>query len=609
MILLSAENIKKSYTEKRLLEDINITINSGDKIGLIGVNGSGKSTLLKIIAGVVDEEGGTIITSNQLMKAYLPQNPPFDGKMSVMEQAMEYANMQNLPCEQYECQSMLTKLGIFDFDAPMETLSGGQRKKVAIAAVLACESNLLILDEPTNHMDSEIITFLEDYLKRYKGAIFMITHDRYFLDRICNVIVEIEKGILYSYAGNYDYYLETKASRKEMELASERKRLSIYKKELAWIRRGAQARTTKAKGRIQRFHELEDAKLEMDDSSLEMSSVSSRLGRKVIEINKISKAYGDRQLIKDFEYVLLRNDRVGIVGPNGCGKTTLLNMIMGNVEPDEGFIDTGETVKIGYFSQHNEGLDEGARLIKFVSDIATNIKTTDGYISASQMLERFLFPPHMHSVLVKHLSGGEKRRLYLLSVLMKVPNVLILDEPTNDLDINTLNVLEDYLDDFEGALIVVSHDRYFLDRTTRRTFAFGENGQIGNYNGSYSDYKAKKDEEAEVEKQLAKEKKKEEEAVSSEGRGNSKDPNRQAPAKPKFSYKEQKEYEVIDDEIAALERRLSEIDKEMAKCGSDYGKLNDLQKEKDEKKEILMEKMERWEYLSEKAEAIANYKK
>ncbi|MGN0733181.1 MAG: ABC-F family ATP-binding cassette domain-containing protein [Emergencia sp.] len=622
MILISAENIKKSYTEKRLLENINLTINSGDKIGLIGVNGSGKSTLLKIIAGVVDEEGGTITTSNQLMKAYLPQNPPYDGNLTVMEQAMEYAGMQHLPCEEYECQSMLTRLGVYDFYAKMETLSGGQRKKVAIAAVLACESNLLILDEPTNHMDSDIITFLEDFLIRYKGAVFMITHDRYFLDRICNVIVEIENGVLYSYEGNYDYYLTTKASRKEMELATERKRLAIYKKELAWIRRGAQARTTKAKGRIQRFHELEDARLEIDDSSIEMSSVSSRLGRKVIEINGISKAYGDRQLIRDFEYVLLRNDRVGIVGPNGCGKTTLLNMIMGNIEPDEGWIDRGETVKIGYFSQHNEGLDEDARLIKFVSDIATNIKTNDGYVSASQMLERFLFPPHMHSVLVKHLSGGEKRRLYLLSVLMKAPNILILDEPTNDLDINTLTVLEDYLDDFEGALIVVSHDRYFLDRTTRRTFAFEEGGRIGNYNGSYSDYKLKKDEEAELRKQAAKAERKAagtsasggfDNGNAAEGAGQSvtsgRDPNRTAPKKPKFTYMEQKEYETIDDDIAALEDRLAEIDKEMARCGSDYGKLQELYAEKDRTEETLMEKMERWEYLNEIAEAIANFKK
>lgn len=616
MILISAENIKKSYTEKRLLEDINLTINSGDKIGLIGVNGSGKSTLLKIIAGVVEEEGGTITTSNQLRKAYLPQNPPYDGNLTVMEQAMEYAGMQHLPCEEYECQSMLTRLGIYDFDAKMETLSGGQRKKVAIAAVLACESNLLILDEPTNHMDSDIITFLEEFLIRYKGAVFMITHDRYFLDRICNVIVEIENGVLYSYEGNYDYYLTTKASRKEMELATERKRLAIYKKELAWIRRGAQARTTKAKGRIQRFHELEDAKLEIDDSAIEMSSVSSRLGRKVIEINGISKSYGDRQLIKDFEYVLLRNDRVGIVGSNGCGKTTLLNMIMGNIEPDDGWIDRGETVRIGYFSQHNEGLDEDSRLIKFVSDIAVNIKTNDGYISASQMLERFLFPPHMHSVLVKHLSGGEKRRLYLLSILMKAPNILILDEPTNDLDINTLTVLEDYLDDFEGALIVVSHDRYFLDRTTRRTFAFEEGGVLGNYNGSYSDYKAKKDEEEELKKQAVREERKSAGMYAAGGFDNGKatagtgrDPNRTAPKKPKFTYMEQKEFETIDDDIAALEDRLAEIDKEMGRCGSDYGKLQELQREKDSTEEALMEKMERWEYLNEIAEAIANFKK
>lgn len=600
MILLSAENIKKSYTEKRLLEDINITINSGNKIGLIGVNGSGKSTLLKIIAGVVEEEGGTITTSNQLKRAYLAQNPDFDPKFSVMEQAMEYISQQHLPCEEYQCQSMLTKLGISDFDQKMEELSGGQRKKVAIAAVLACESNLLILDEPTNHMDSEIISFMEDYLIRYKGAVFMITHDRYFLDRICNVIVEIDNGILYSYEGNYDYYLSTKASRKEMELATERKRLAIYKKELAWIRRGAQARTTKAKGRIQRFHELENNKLEIDDSALEMSSVSSRLGKKIIEISGISKAYGDKQLINDFSYILLRNDRLGIIGPNGCGKTTLLNMIMGNIEPDNGNIEIGDTVKIGYFSQNNEGLEEDKRIIKFVSDIATSIKTNDGYISASQMLERFLFPPYMHSVLVKNLSGGEKRRLYLLSVLMKAPNVLILDEPTNDLDITTLTVLEDYLDDFAGALIVVSHDRYFLDRTTRRTFAFSENGELRNYNGSYSDYKIRHDEEIELAKAVEKQERKLTSVKTSSGS--------QAEKPPKFSYKEQREFETIDDDIASLEGRLEEIEKEMAGAGSDFSRLQKLYEEKDQTEELLMEKMERWEYLNELADKIEKYK-
>ncbi|MDD6042551.1 MAG: ABC-F family ATP-binding cassette domain-containing protein [Eubacteriaceae bacterium] len=600
MILISAENIKKSYTEKPLLENINLTINSGDKIGLIGVNGSGKSTLLKIIAGVTDEEGGTITESNQLKKAYLPQNPEFDGNLTVMEQAMKYASMQHLPCEEYECQSMLTRLGLYDFDKKMELLSGGQRKKVAIAAVLACESNLLILDEPTNHMDSDIITFLEDYLVSYKGAVFMITHDRYFLDRICNVIVEIEKGLLYSYEGNYDYYLSTKAMRKEMELASERKRLAIYKKELAWIRRGAQARTTKAKGRIQRFHQLEDSKLEVDDSVLEMSSVSSRLGKKIIEINGISKSFSGEKLIDNFEYTLLRNDRLGIIGKNGCGKTTLLNMIMGRIEPDEGTIERGDTVKIGYFSQHNEGLEEDKRIIKFVSDIATNIRTVDGYISASQMLERFLFPPHMHSILVKNLSGGEKRRLYLLSILMKAPNVLILDEPTNDLDIATLTVLEDYLDDFEGALIVVSHDRYFLDRTTRRTFAFQENGQLKNYNGSYSDYKAKRDMEEEERKKEAKQERQRSKS-GQDGRNN-------GPKAPKFTYSEQKEFETIDDDIAALENRLAEIDGEMSQCGSDYSKLQSLYEEKDGAETALLEKMERWEYLNNLAEEIERYK-
>lgn len=600
MVLLSAENIKKSYTEKRLLEDINITINSGDKIGLIGVNGSGKSTLLKIIAGAVDEEGGSITTSNQLKRSYLPQNPDFNPEMTVMQQVMDYASMQHLPCEQYQCQSMLTRLGIHDFDQKMSELSGGQQKKVAIAAVFACESNLLILDEPTNHMDSEIISFMEDYLIRYKGAVFMITHDRYFLDRICNVIVEIDNGKLYSYEGNYDYYLSSKAARKEMELSTERKRLAIYKKELAWIRRGAQARTTKAKGRIDRFHELENSKLEVDDSVLQLSSVSARLGKKIIEISNISKAYGSKVLINDFSYILLRNDRLGIIGPNGCGKTTLLNMIMGNIKPDNGEIEIGDTVKIGYFSQNNEGLEEDKRIIKFVSDIAVNIKTKDGYISASQMLERFLFPPYMHSVLIKNLSGGEKRRLYLLSVLMKAPNVLILDEPTNDLDINTLTVLEDYLDDFSGALIVVSHDRYFLDRTTRRTFAFSDGGILRNYNGSYSDYKLRHDEELENAKAAEKQKKRQVSVKDASGSPEEKP--------PKFSFKEQREFETIDSEIEALENRMEEIEKEMAHAASDFTHLQKLYEEKNQVEEQLTDKMERWEYLNELADKIAEYK-
>lgn len=607
MILLNAENIRKSYTEKPLLTDINLSIHDTDKIGLIGVNGSGKSTLLKIIAGVIDEEGGTITRSRELRSAYLAQNPPYEAELSVEEQALEYLKRMGYSFELYQCQSMLTKLGIRDFEQKMGELSGGQRKRVAMAAVLTADTNLLILDEPTNHMDADVIVWLEEYLTGYKGAVFIITHDRYFLDRVTNRIVEIDGGRLYSYEGNYDYYLETKAARKEMELAGERKRQAIYRKELAWIRRGAQARTTKAKGRIQRFHQLEDSKLVIDDSVLEMNTLSSRLGKKIIEINNLSKEYNGLELIKDFSYILLRNDRVGIIGPNGCGKSTLLNMIMGITEPDSGTVCKGDTVRIGYFSQENQALDENQRVIKYISDIAGTVRTSEGSFSASQMLERFLFPPHMHSVLIGHLSGGEKRRLYLLSILMQAPNVLILDEPTNDLDIETLTILEDYLDDFNGAVIAVSHDRYFLDRVTRKTFAFLGEGVIREYNGGYSDFEARRTEE------LKEERKTEKKAACGDGAdgkkgGNSADQPGGKPQKLKFTYKEQKEYETIETDIEEMENRLSEVEAAMTKNARDYGKLAELQREKEELEEALTEKMVRWEYLSELAEKIATAK-
>lgn len=600
MILLTAENIKKSYTEKPLLTSIDLTINDSDKIGLIGVNGSGKSTLLKIIAGAIEAEGGTITKGKELRRAYLPQNPDFDEALSVMDQAVLYLEAISPHFEIYQCQAMLTKLGISDFDQKMGELSGGQRKRVAMAAVLTAESNLLILDEPTNHMDNDIISWLEDFLIQYRGAVFMITHDRYFLDRVTNRIVEIDSGRLHSYDGNYDYYLQTKGARKEMELASERKRQAIYKKELAWIRRGAQARTTKAKGRIQRFNELADSKLVIDDSVLELNTISSRLGKKIIEMENLSKTYGDKVLMKDFSYTLLRSDRIGIIGPNGCGKSTLLNIIMGQVQPDSGAVEKGETVKIGYFSQENQALDDGSRVIKYIADISDNIKTSEGSFSASQMLERFLFPPAMHSVEIGRLSGGEKRRLYLLSILMTAPNVLILDEPTNDLDIETLTILEDYLDSFNGAVIAVSHDRYFLDRVTRKTFAFLGGGCIKEYNGGYSDYDSKRQEELAQEKEVQRSKEKRP--------GTEKTRPSQKPQKPKFSYKEQREYETIDEEIANLEASLAEIETEMLKNATDFPKLAKLTEEKAHLDAQLTEMMERWEYLSELAEKIANYK-
>lgn len=582
MVLLTCENLKKSYTEKTLITDVSMSIHDHDKIGFVGVNGTGKSTLLKMVAGVLEPEGGQIVRSRELKIGYLAQNPPYDENKTVMQQAMDYLRQSGSDVENYRCKAMLNKLGFASYDEPMKNLSGGQRKRVAMAAVLAQESNLLILDEPTNHMDNDVIEWLEDFLKSYKGAIFMITHDRYFLDRVTNRIVEIDGGKLYSYEGNYDYYLEAKAAREEIALATERKRLAIYKKELAWIRRGARARTTKAKGRLQRFEELEANKLVVDDSTLELSTVSSRLGRKIIEMKGISKAYGNKQLIRDFSYTVLRNDRIGIIGNNGCGKSTLLKMIMGEIEPDAGVVDKGETVKIGYFSQENEALDPEQRIIKYIEEIASNIKTKDGTLSASQMLERFLFPPYMHSVKIGGLSGGEKRRLYLLSILMQAPNVLIFDEPTNDLDIDTLTVLEDYLDDFPGAVIIVSHDRYFLDRLTVRTFAFEEDGKIGHYIGGYTDWQMQRGEQ---EREITAKKEKE---------TTSRRPKRK---KLKFSYLEAKEYETIETDITAMEERLEALEHEMNQCGADFVKLAQLSEEKEEIDLKLLEKMERWEYL------------
>ncbi|MBQ4339665.1 MAG: ABC-F family ATP-binding cassette domain-containing protein [Firmicutes bacterium] len=602
MVLLNAEGITKSYTEKPLLKDIDISIHSDEKVGLIGVNGTGKTTLLKILAGVEEAEAGTITTARNLRMGYLPQNPDFDGEKTVIEQALSYISEAGGGTQEYECKTMLTKLGVDDFDAKMKELSGGQRKIVAMAALFARETDLLIMDEPTNHLDNNIIEWLEEYLISYKGAVLMITHDRYFLCRVTNRIVEIDKTKLYSYEGNYDLYLETKAAREEMILATERKRLAIYKKELAWIRRGARARTTKAKGRVERFHELENSKLVIDDSKLEMSVSSSRLGKKIIEIENISKAYEGRKIIEDFSYNLLRDDRVGIIGPNGCGKSTLLKIIMGQVEPDEGCVNSGTTVKVGYFSQDNEVLDPKKRIIKYAEEISDSVKTKDGTFSASQMLERFLFPTYMHSVEIGRLSGGEKRRLYLLSILMSAPNVLILDEPTNDLDIDTLTVLEDYLDDFPGAVIIVSHDRYFLDRLVVRTFAFEGEGRIGHYPGGYSDYAEKRKNR---EKELKAEIKAKSKSERPEGSSNNEEKTAEdKPKKLRFSFKEQKEFETIEEDVFALEEKIAEIEAQMYENSQDYEKLRDLSEEKEVLEKELEYKMERWEYLSELNEKI-----
>ena len=594
MILLNADNINKSYTEKPLLQNISLSIHEGEKIGLIGVNGTGKSTLLRILAGAEEPDSGRVTYTNGIRISYLPQNPPYDSSLTVEEQALKYLHEIDPAAEEFTCRSMMTRLGIRDFTAPMGELSGGQRKRVAMAAVLAVNADLIVLDEPTNHMDNDIIAWLEDYLADCRNALFMITHDRYFLDRVTRRILEIDRGSLYSYDGNYEYYLEAKAAREESLLASERKRAALYKKELAWIMRGARARSTKAKSHIERFEELRDSKLIIEDSSLSIGTASSRLGRKVIEIRDLCKGYEGRDLIRDFTYTVLRNDRVGIIGDNGSGKSTLLKMIVGEIEPDAGTIEIGETVKIGYFSQDTQVWDPEQRIIKFVEGISDNVKTSDGYLSASQMLERFLFPSRKHSIKIGQLSGGEKRRLYLLSVLMQAPNVLLFDEPTNDLDIATLTVLEDYLDEFDGAVLIVSHDRYFLDRLCTRTFSFEGDGTIRQYPGGYTDtMKAK--EFAALQEELK-------QPARTEAKQKTQRTAHQK--KLKFTYQEQREYETIEDDIAALEDAIAALDEAMAAGGDDYVRLQELAAEREQKNTALEEKTERWVYLTELAEKI-----
>lgn len=606
MILLNATDISKSYTASPLLSNLSYAINEGDKIGLIGVNGTGKSTLLRITAGIEDADSGKIILTGGVRIGYLPQAPAYDPEKTVLEQAVSYLTREIAAEGEYKCKSMLNQLGITDFEKKMNTLSGGERKRVAMAGIFTNECDILILDEPTNHIDSDTVEWLENYLKKFRGAIFMVTHDRYFLDRVTNVILELTGGRLYRHEGNYEVYLENRAAREEMALATERKRRTLYRRELEWMRRGAQARTTKAKGRIDRFHQLEESKLVVNNTALEMKSVSSRLGKKIIELEHVSKAFDGVPVISDFSYTVLRNDRIGIIGENGSGKSTLLKLISGELQPDSGSVEIGETVKIGYFSQENEHMDKSRRVIEYICDIAHNVKTEDGYISASQMLERFLFPPHMHSIPVSRLSGGEQRRLYLLGILMSAPNVLLLDEPTNDLDIDTLCILEDYLDSFAGAIIAVSHDRHFIDRIAEKTFVYEGEGHIAEYPGGYSDWVERRAAGLAAEKNAGKSGGK---TAASDGKQT--DSTSQAgrtdavrPKKLKFSYKEQREFETIDDDIAALESAIEEVDGRIAEAGSDYCKLQELTAKRDELTAALDEKMERWVYLNDLAEKI-----
>ena len=615
MNLVTAEHLTKSYTERLLFDDTDFSINEGDKIGLIGINGTGKSTLLKLVAGLEEPDSGRIVRGRNLDIRYLPQNPVFHPGETVLESVLrENEGHEHVWDIESQAKSMLNRLGIPDFNEKVEHLSGGQKKRAALASVLLSTAELLILDEPTNHLDSEMADWLEDYLKKFKGALLMITHDRYFLDSVTNRIVELDNGKLYSYQANYEGFLELKAERMDMEKASERKRQSILRTELAWMQRGARARSTKQKGRIQRFETLRDKKGPVEDGKVEMESISSRLGRTTIEISDLCKSYGDKALVKDYTYFFLKDDRIGYIGPNGSGKSTLMKMIAGWIKPDSGTIEIGQTVKLGYFSQENEDMDTSLKVIDYIKNVAEYVKTKDGSISASQMLERFLFPPSVQYTVIEKLSGGERRRLYLLKILMSAPNVLILDEPTNDLDIRTLMILEDYLDSFQGIVITVSHDRYFLDRVVGRIFAFEGDGKLQQYEGGFTDYQAAK---AEREAKLAESAAEnpasaKKSADKGDGTAAEGDPEGNAPrtnVKPrekklKFSYKEQREWDTIEDDIAKLEEAVENLEKEIEASATNFTKLNELMKEKEEKEAALEEKMDRWVYLNDLAEQI-----
>ena len=631
MSLITIEHLTKSYTERLLFDDTAFSINEGEKVGLIGINGTGKSTLLKIVAGLEEPDDGSVVRRRNLYIRYLPQIPVFTAGDTVLDAIVR--DNQDEPHfssrEEIEAsaKNILTRLGIYDFDEKVEHLSGGQRKRVALTSVLLSTADLLILDEPTNHLDSEMADWLEEYLKKFRGALLMITHDRYFLDSVTNRIVELDKGKLYSYQTNYEGFVKLKAERMDMAVASERKRQTILRTELAWMQRGARARSTKQKAHIQRYEALRDMDAPEFDKEVEMESISSRLGRTTVEVKDLCKSYGNKVLLKDFTYIFLKNDRVGIIGPNGSGKSTLMKMIAGWVQPDSGTIEIGQTVKIGYFSQENEAMDENLKVIDYIRNVAEYVQTKDGSISASQMLERFLFPGSVQYTTISRLSGGEKRRLYLLRILMDAPNVLLLDEPTNDLDIRTLTILEDYLDSFQGIVITVSHDRYFLDRMVRRIFAFEGNGNVVQYEGGFTDYQA-----AYLMKhpELLGGNGAGRAGGSRSGSGNSGAGSAQGVAgdtgadgtdgaaakkssqdgrahqkKLKFSFKEQREWDTIEDEIAKLEADLEVLDGQIAESATNYGKLNQLMTEKAEKEALLEEKMDRWMYLQELAEKIA----
>ncbi|MCI6535809.1 MAG: ABC-F family ATP-binding cassette domain-containing protein [Lachnospiraceae bacterium] len=599
MNLLTMEHIIKSYTDRILLNDVGFSISENEKIGVIGINGMGKSTLLKVIAGIEPYDSGKISMRSQVKICYLPQAPVFESGTTVLKAAVEgNIDEMNQWTVEADAKAMLNQLGFTEYDEKIEHMSGGQKKRIALVNALLTSADILVLDEPTNHLDNAMSEWLEEYLIQFRGAVLMVTHDRYFLDRVVNRIVEVDNGKLYSYPGNYSEFVRLKEERQNMALATERKRKSLLRTELEWLSRGARARSTKQKAHIDRIKAMQEIQDIQEEKRVSMSSVASRMGNKTIELSDISKSYGEKILIKDYNYIFLKNDRIGIIGPNGCGKTTLLKIINGIVRPDTGTVEMGQTIRVGYFSQENEYMDDSEKVIDYVKEVGEYITTPEGKITASQMLENFLFDGAMQWSRIEKLSGGEKRRLYLLRVLMSSPNVLILDEPTNDLDIQTLTILEDYLDRFDGIIIIVSHDRYFLDRTVNRIFSFEGEGEIRQFEGGYSDYLIRKELEAVPEEKVSAGK------AEKADKDANKDAWKQHEKKIRFTYKEQKEFESIDDDIAELEGEIEKLDQEIAQNVTNSSRLNDLLKEKEQAEQELDEKMDRWVYLNDLNEQI-----
>ena len=588
-MLLSAEHLSINFGSRQLLDDVNFYLNEGDKVGVIGINGTGKSTFLKVLSGVTEPDGGTISRNPNVQISLLSQNPVMDEDATVLEQVFLHFPAEFRELNEYEAKAMLNRLGITDFAQKVGTLSGGQRKRVALAAALIHPADVLILDEPTNHLDSEMVAWLEDWLRRFKGGLVMVTHDRYFLERVVNHITELSRGKLYHYEANYSKYLELREQRAEMVEASERKRQSILRVEREWIMRGCKARTTKSKERIQRYEALLNQEAPETDEAVQMAAASSRLGKKIIELRDVSKAFDGRPIVSRFSYNLLRGDRIGIVGRNGAGKSTLLHLMAGELAPDSGTVEVGATVKIGHFSQEGRELDLNQRVYDFIHDIADEVRTDEGTFSANQMMERFLFPGDLQSVPIGRLSGGERRRLYLLSVLMEAPNVLLLDEPTNDLDVTTLSILEDYLLGFPGPILAVSHDRFFLDKLAESIFEVRGDGEIHRFTGNWTDWQAKR---------------RAEEAPSPKAEKPKPAAERPRERKLKFTFKEQREFETIDADLAELEAQITACQTEQESCGSDYVKLQELQARQAELEAALEEKTERWVYLNELKEQI-----